>query len=282
MDFRMTRSWIVIAVVSVAAGAIGCGGSGDNPAGPSQTTSSGGSEEDASREGPPPAGTGRLTVGIKDTPFSDAKAVLVTFKEVSVHRAEAGWETVAFAGGAAARTCDLKQLQAATDVLGVAALPAGHYTQIRLTVESAALYFENAAAAGPCAATIAAPAGTSAALKIPSGTVKLNRQFTVAVRRRDNDAARLRRRSFDQADRGRQRERQWEWQRRQRSGNGQLQHVAGHHRRQRPIGGQRSPAVETGGPLFERSRTYVLTDRQRQPRDTHGTVLHAALQGLHV
>jgi len=122
-----------------------------------------------------------LTVGIKDTPFSDAMAVLVTFKEVSVHRAETGWETVAFAGGAAARTCDLKQLQAATDVLGVAALPAGHYTQIRLTVESAALYFENAATAGPCAGTITAPAGTSAALTISSGAVKLNRQFTVAV-----------------------------------------------------------------------------------------------------
>ena len=177
MDFRMPRSWIIIAVVSVSAAAIGCGGSGDNPAGPSQTTSSGGGGTQSG--GAAPASTGTLTVGIKDTPFSDAKAVLVTFKEVSVHRAETGWETVAFAGGAAARTCDLKQLEAATDVLGVAALPAGHYTQIRLQVESAALYFENAASAGPCASTIAAPAGTSAALKIPSGTVKLNRQFTV-------------------------------------------------------------------------------------------------------
>jgi Domain of unknown function (DUF4382) len=177
MDFRMPRSWIIIAVVSVSAPAIGCGGSGDNPAGPSQTTSSGGGGTQSG--GAAPAGKGTLTVGIKDSPFSDAKAVLVTFKEVSVHRAETGWETVAFAGGAAARTCDLKQLEAATDVLGIAALPAGHYTQIRLEVESAALYFENAADAGPCASAIAAPAGTSAALKIPSGTVKLNRQFTV-------------------------------------------------------------------------------------------------------
>jgi hypothetical protein len=184
MELRRTRSWIVVAVVSVAAGATGCGGSGDNPAAPSQTTSSGGSGSGGGGTqsgGTAPAGTGTLTVGIKDTPFSDAKAVLVTFKEVSVHRAETGWETVAFAGGAAARTCDLKQLQAATDVLGVAALPAGHYTQIRLTVESAALYFENAATAGPCAGTITAPAGTSAVLTISSGTVKLNRQFTVAA-----------------------------------------------------------------------------------------------------
>src|SRR5829696_7480523 len=114
MELRRTRSWIVVAVVSVAAGATGCGGSGDNPAAPSQTTSSGGSGSGGSGSGgggtqsggTAPAGTGTLTVGIKDTPFSDAKAVLVTFKEVSVHRAETGWETVAFAGGAAARTCD--------------------------------------------------------------------------------------------------------------------------------------------------------------------------------
>ena len=180
MDFRMTRSWIVIGVVSVAAGAPGCGSSGDTPAGPSQTASSGASGAGGQPGATGPAGTGKLTVGIKDSPFSDAKAVLVTFKEVSVHRADAGWETIAFAGAAAERTCDLKQLQAATDVLGVATLPAGHYTQIRLTVERAALYFENAAAAGPCG-TIAAPAGASAALKIPSGTVKLNREFTVAA-----------------------------------------------------------------------------------------------------
>jgi hypothetical protein len=183
MEFRMIRSLIVIAVVSVAAGAIGCGGSGDNPAGPSENTASGGSGTSGggAQSGGTAAGTGKLTIGIKDTPFSDAKAVLVTFNEVSVHRTDGGWETVAFAGGAAARTCDLKQLQAANDVLGIAALPAGHYTQIRLTVESAALYFENAAAAGPCAGTIAAPDGASAVLKIPSGTVKLNRQFTVAA-----------------------------------------------------------------------------------------------------
>jgi hypothetical protein len=184
MELCIIRSWIVIAVVSVAAGAVGCSGSGDNPAGPSQTGSSGGSGSGGGGTdsgGATAGGTGRLTVSIKDTPFSDAKAVLVTFKEVSVHRAETGWETVAFAGGADARTCDLKQLQEATDVLGVAALPAGHYTQIRLTVESAALYFENAATAGPCAATITAPSGLTAALKIPSGTVKLNRQFTVAA-----------------------------------------------------------------------------------------------------
>jgi Domain of unknown function (DUF4382) len=184
MTVRMTRRWIVIATLVVATGAMACGGS-DSPAGPTQTASpndsggSGGSGGDG--PGATPAGSGRLTVKMKDTPFSDAQAVLVTFKEVSVHRSESGWESIDFAGGATMRTCDLKQLQNATDVLGVATLPAGHYTQIRLTVESAALYFDNPATAGPCgdAATFPIPAGTPFALKIPSGTVKLNREFTV-------------------------------------------------------------------------------------------------------
>ena len=181
MARRMNLCWIVIAVVSVAAAAIGCGGSGETPAGPTQNASSGSSGGGDQTGGATPAGSGRLTVALKDSPFSDAKAVLVTFKEVSVHRTGAGWEVIPFAGGAAQRTCDLKQLQAATDVLGVASLPAGHYTQIRLTVDSAALYFENAAAAGPCASTIAPPDDTGVALKISSGTLKLNREFTVAA-----------------------------------------------------------------------------------------------------
>ena len=35
------------------------------------------------------SGTGQLTVGITDSPFSDALAVLITFSEVSVHRSVA-------------------------------------------------------------------------------------------------------------------------------------------------------------------------------------------------
>jgi hypothetical protein len=181
MARRMTLCWIVIAVVSVAAAAIGCGGSGETPAGPTQNASAGNSGGGDQTGGATPSGTGRLTVALKDSPFSDAKAVLVTFKEVSVHRTGAGWETIAFAAGVAQRTCDLKQLEAATDVLGVGALPAGHYTQIRLTVDSAALYFENGAAAGPCASTIAPPDETGASLKVSSGTLKLNREFTIAA-----------------------------------------------------------------------------------------------------
>ena len=125
----------------------------------------------------PSGGPGTLTVMLKDSPFSDAKSLLVTFSEVSAHRAEGEWTTVPFAGGATSRTCDLKKLTDAQDVLGVGPLTPGHYTMLRLTVTSAALYFENAAAGPACAATVAAPAGRTAAVEIPSGEVKLNREF---------------------------------------------------------------------------------------------------------
>ena len=48
-----------------------------------------------------------------------------------------------------------------------------------VVVSSASIYFDNAAAGDACAASIAAPAGRSASLEIPSGEVKLNRPFDV-------------------------------------------------------------------------------------------------------
>jgi hypothetical protein len=50
---------------------------------------------------------------------------------------------------------------------------------IRLTIASAALYFDNASSGPACASSIAVPAGASAPLTIPSGVVRLNRQFDV-------------------------------------------------------------------------------------------------------
>lgn len=128
-----------------------------------------------------PSGTGMLNLRMTDSPFSDADAVLVTFSEVAAHREESGWQTVPFAGGASARTCDLKKLEAAEDILGTGPLPAGRYTQIRLVVASAALYFDNPSSGPACAATVAPPAGTTASLEIPSGEVKLNRGFDIAA-----------------------------------------------------------------------------------------------------
>lgn len=137
----------------------------------------------------PSGGSGTLNMRLTDSPFSDAKAVLVTFSEVSAHREDSDWTTVPFAadaGGAAVteRTCDLKKLQGPVDVLGGGLLTAGHYTQIRLVVKTATIYFDVAPDAAAPACTAVAPALTStnkADVTIPSGEVKLNRGFDLAA-----------------------------------------------------------------------------------------------------
>jgi len=126
---------------------------------------------------------------LTDSPFSDAKAVLITFSEVSAHREDADWATVPFApdaGGAVVteRTCDLKKLQGPVDILGGGLLTAGHYTQIRLVVAKATIYFDVAPDPAAPACTAVAPVLTStnkADLTIPSGEVKLNRGFDIAA-----------------------------------------------------------------------------------------------------
>jgi len=156
--------WLIAVVAGVAV--VGSYACGSNPASPS--------------------GAGTLRLMITDSPYSDAKAVLVTFSEVSAHLSsgESGGRTnLKFAADATSRTCDLKKLEQAQDVLGVGPLPAGHYTMVRLVVSAATLYFDNAlpADAPACAATVTAPAGRRATLTIPSGEVKLNREFDVAA-----------------------------------------------------------------------------------------------------
>jgi len=120
---------------------------------------------------------------LTDSPFTDAKSLLVTFSEVDAHKSDATdgtWTKLPFAGSATSRTCDLKKLQAAQDVLGTGPLTTGHYTQVRLVVASAVIYFDNAATGDACGATIAAPPGRNANVTIPSGEVKLNREFDVS------------------------------------------------------------------------------------------------------
>ena|SRR5688572_3154689 len=101
-----------------------------------------------------PSGTGRLNLMITDSPYSDARALLVTFSEVTAHRAgEGGFTKLPFGDTTAtARTCDLKKLVDRQDLLGVGPLPEGHYTMVRLVVSSATLYFDNASD-GPHAPT---------------------------------------------------------------------------------------------------------------------------------
>jgi hypothetical protein len=130
-----------------------------------------------------PSGTGSLSVMLKDSPYSDANALLVTFTDVSVHKSDDAaetWTKLPFAGGATTRTCDLKKLVTAQDILGVGTLAAGHYTQLRLTVSAASLY-TGFSSGNACDTTLAAPTGLIASVDVPSGIVKLNREFDVAA-----------------------------------------------------------------------------------------------------
>jgi hypothetical protein len=157
-----TRFSVAVFVASV--GLFACGESSETPSSPTGA-----------------AGNGTLRVMLTDSPFSDARSLLVTFSEVTAHRSgEGGFTAIPFAGAATSRTCDLKKLTDAQDVLGTASLAPGHYTQMRLVVSSAALYFDNPSEGPACAPTIAAPAGRSEQIEIPSGEVRLNREFTVA------------------------------------------------------------------------------------------------------
>ena len=129
----------------------------------------------------PSGNSATFNLRLTDSPFSNAQAVLVTFSEVTAHRSDGDWSTLPFAGAASSRTCDLKKLEHSEDVLGTGPLPAGSYTQVRLVVQSAKLYFDNPSTGPACASTITPPAGTMADLRIPSGEVKLNRGFTLAA-----------------------------------------------------------------------------------------------------
>ena len=134
----------------------------------------------SSSPSPTPAGNATLHVLLKDSPFSDAKALLVTFSEVNAHAAGSGFGVeprLPFVSDASSRTCDLKKLTNAQDLLGTGALPAGHYTQLRLVVASATLYFDNVSSGPACSSTIAAPSGRSTSVDIPSGELRLNRDF---------------------------------------------------------------------------------------------------------
>jgi hypothetical protein len=127
-----------------------------------------------------PTGAGTLTVMLKDSPFSDAKALLVTMTSVSAHLSGGDFQSLPFTGGASSRTCDLKRLTTAQDVLGTGPLQAGHYTEVRLVVSSATLYFDaTSSGSSACSATITGLTGRSAAVTIPSGDLRLNRQFDV-------------------------------------------------------------------------------------------------------
>jgi uncharacterized protein DUF4382 len=132
---------------------------------------------------PSDTGNGTLNLFLTDTPFSDATALLVTFSEASAHLAGDGGSARISVGDARSvmRTCDIKRLQDAQDLLGVGTLPAGHYTQLRIVVAGAALYFDNVSTGPPCAGTIQAPAGRRSVVDLSSGEVRLNQEFDIVA-----------------------------------------------------------------------------------------------------
>ena len=85
------------------------------------------SPSDASASGPS-GSMGTMNVRLTDSPYGSARAVFVTFSEVSAQRADGGWTRLPFADVSTARTCVLKKLQnSAQDVLGTGPLTPGHY-----------------------------------------------------------------------------------------------------------------------------------------------------------
>lgn len=147
----------VAVCVLAALSAVGCGGSPTSPSGTN----------------------GNFRLMMKDAPYDDAKAVLVTFSSVEVHRTGGAPMTVAFAGGGGTRTCDLKKLESSQDLIGTASLDAGQYTMIRFVVQSATVYYDNPSVGSACAPSIAPPAGRSESADVPSGEVRINRNFEV-------------------------------------------------------------------------------------------------------
>lgn len=160
---------ILAVAAAVTVGAASCSNS-NSATGPTPDPSTGG--------GGGNLGVGTLQVLMKDSPFSEAEAVLVRFTEVSVHRTGGAWQRLDFADAAQERVCDLKRLEEVTDLLGVGQLEAGHYTQLRLEVADTKLYWQNESTGEPCAPAILVP-GTWTAVTVPSGTIHLNRQFTI-------------------------------------------------------------------------------------------------------
>jgi hypothetical protein len=132
------------------------------------------------------AGSNSLNINITDSPFSDAKSILVTFSQVQVHSSGGGWVTVPFPGGDGTRTCDLTKLAGSQDVLGTGPIMPGHYTMIRLVVSQSTLYFDNGSTGPTCGSYIAPPTGLNAPLTIPSGDIKLNREFDLSTTRSTN------------------------------------------------------------------------------------------------
>jgi hypothetical protein len=159
---RLTSILVSTALLAAA----GCGGS--SPASPSDVAK----------------GTaGTLNVRITDSPFSAARAVLLTFSEVAVQRGS-DWTKVPFPeAGATTWMCDLKKLENNTeDLLATSAMPLTNFTMVRVMVQSAIVYTDaTSTTTTPCARTIATPSGGAFPMKLESPEGRTNGTFSITA-----------------------------------------------------------------------------------------------------
>ncbi len=171
---KYSMSALIVSTLMMA----GCGGSGGSTA---QGDISGGEEQAtgvfASNNitGPqtqalvlPEAGqatgseTAKLRVLLTDAPNPAIESAIVTIDEISVHAAG----DAPFSIMSEPRTLDLLDYQnGLTTLMGELDLPAGKYTQLRLSVSEGAVVSE----------------GIEYSLSVPSGSVKINRPFDVCA-----------------------------------------------------------------------------------------------------
>jgi hypothetical protein len=179
--FTFRHLLVALPVVFVSL-VVACGGGTETPKSPTAPSAA-----PVTQPAPPaPAGAtsnGALSVRITDSPFSEAKALLITFSAVTAHTTDDNWVTLPFADGGNTRTCDLKRLEGGIeDALGTGPLAEGHYTQLRLTVSSAKIYLNDKTTdLTACAPSMTLSPGTEVgkSVDVPSGVVKLVQQFDV-------------------------------------------------------------------------------------------------------
>ena len=168
----------------------------------------------------PSGQTGSLTVNLKDGPYADAQAMLVTFKSVSAHHTDAEWQPLAFAGSATTLTCDLKKLVNVFDRTRYGAITRwALHAVARGGSERGAIQLANTTGRSRVRGEHDAACRPHWQRRDPIGRSEAQSTIHDTGGRGNEDPPRLRWRSLGERD-----------------GQRSLQHVAGHQHRQRRVG----------------------------------------------
>lgn len=108
------------------------------------------------------AKTGTLIVKVTDAPVPDLQHLNLTINQVQVANESGKWNTLEIAGGS--QYFDLLQLQNVTKDLGIASIPEGNYTKIRMQIVTA-----NATLAD----------GRTIELNVPPGHIDIQAKFEI-------------------------------------------------------------------------------------------------------